>query len=78
MSGQLHVPAAFPPYSLDRKLGGPQSRSGQDDEKKFLFLPGVEPGRQVRSLVTVLAALPMHLKKENFVSAVYEPPRPVR
>jgi hypothetical protein len=33
MSGQLHVPAALPQgkspwYTLDRRLGGPQSRSG--------------------------------------------------
>jgi hypothetical protein len=32
MSGQLHAPAALPPekepwYPLDRRLGGPQSRS---------------------------------------------------
>jgi hypothetical protein len=41
MSGQLHAPAALPP--LDRRLGGPQSRSGRCGEKrKFLTLPGLE------------------------------------
>jgi hypothetical protein len=34
VSGQLHAPAALPQekgpwYSLDRRLGGPQSRSGR-------------------------------------------------
>jgi len=34
VSGQLHAPAALPPgkepwYPLDRRLGGPQSRSGR-------------------------------------------------
>jgi hypothetical protein len=42
MSGQLHAPAALPPggkrprYSLDRGLGGPQSRSGRRGEEKIL------------------------------------------
>jgi hypothetical protein len=57
VSGQHHAPAAiYPremdlPYPLDRRLGGPQSRSGH--EKKILLpLPGIEPrspGRLVRS-----------------------------
>jgi hypothetical protein len=39
MSGQLHAPVALPPkkdpwYALDRKLGGPQSRSGRGGEEK--------------------------------------------
>jgi hypothetical protein len=38
MSGQLHAPAALTPgkeprYPLDRRLGGPQSRSGRREEK---------------------------------------------
>jgi hypothetical protein len=32
-------------YSLDRRLGGPQSRSGRWGEEKNLALPGMEPGR---------------------------------
>jgi hypothetical protein len=37
VSGQLHAPAALPPgkssrYPLYRRLGGPQSRSGQHGE----------------------------------------------
>jgi len=38
VSGQLNAPAALPPgkeslcYPLDRRLGGPQSRSGRDGE----------------------------------------------
>jgi hypothetical protein len=39
--GQLHAPAALPSgksptYSLDRRLGGPQSPSGQRGEQKIL------------------------------------------
>jgi hypothetical protein len=45
VSGQLHVPAALPPgkvprYPLDRRLGGPQSRSGRCGEEKNLALHG--------------------------------------
>jgi hypothetical protein len=41
VSGQLHAPAALPPgkdprYTLDRRLGGPQSRSGCCGEEKHL------------------------------------------
>jgi hypothetical protein len=39
VSDQLHAPAAFPQgkrpwYPLDRRLGGPQSRSGRGGEEK--------------------------------------------
>jgi hypothetical protein len=38
MSGQLYAPAALSPrYPLDRRLGGPQSRSGRGDEEKKPF-----------------------------------------
>jgi len=30
-------------YTLDTKLGGPQSRSGRGDEENSLTLPGIEP-----------------------------------
>jgi hypothetical protein len=49
VSGQLHAPAALPPgksprYLLDRRLGGPQSRSGRGgEEKNSQPLPGLEP-----------------------------------
>jgi hypothetical protein len=49
MSGQPHAPAALPQekspwYPLVRRLGGPQSRSGQGgDEKNSQHLPGLEP-----------------------------------
>jgi hypothetical protein len=42
MSGQLHAPAALPQrkdppvYPFDRRLGGPQSRSGQHGKEKIL------------------------------------------
>jgi hypothetical protein len=58
VSGQLHAPAALPPgkslwYPLDRRLGGPQSRSGRGGEEKNPQLPpGIEhynPDRPARS-----------------------------
>jgi hypothetical protein len=42
VSGQLHAPAALspvkepPPYTLYRRLGGPQSRSGRCGEEKII------------------------------------------
>jgi hypothetical protein len=49
VSGQLHAPTTLPPgkspwYALDRKLGGPQSKSGHSGEEKYSQpLPGLEP-----------------------------------
>jgi hypothetical protein len=49
VSGQLHGPAGLtqsksPWYTLDRRLGGPQSRSGRGgEEKNSQFLPELEP-----------------------------------
>jgi hypothetical protein len=47
--GQVHAPAALPQgkspwYPSDRKLGGPQSRSGRGGEdKNSQPPPGIEP-----------------------------------
>jgi hypothetical protein len=45
VGGQYHVPAALPPgktqYKLYRRLGGPQSRSGQ--VRKISLTPGPDP-----------------------------------
>jgi hypothetical protein len=49
VSGQLHVQAALPQrknpwFLLDRRLGGPQSRSGRGgEEKNSQPSPGIEP-----------------------------------
>jgi hypothetical protein len=49
VSGQLHAPADFPQgkipwYTLDRRLGEPQSRSELGgEEKNSQPLPGLEP-----------------------------------
>jgi hypothetical protein len=49
MSGEFRALPALPQvkgpwYPLDRKLGGPQSRSGRfDEEKNSQPLPGLEP-----------------------------------
>jgi len=46
-------------YLLDRRLGGPQSRSGCGDEGKYPITAQSRliPGRLTRSLVTILADL---------------------
>jgi hypothetical protein len=49
VSGQLHAPATLlsgkePQYPLDRRLDGPQGRSGRGgEEKNSQPLPGLEP-----------------------------------
>jgi hypothetical protein len=53
VSSQLHAPAALPPRKetlvmnelcpLDRRLGGPQSRSGRGDEEKKLEVLDKKP-----------------------------------
>jgi hypothetical protein len=54
VSGQHHAPAALyprgkdPRYPLDRRLGGPQSRSGPRG-KILCFCRGSKPGRPIRS-----------------------------
>jgi hypothetical protein len=48
VSGQLHAPVALPQvkspsYAFDRRLGGPQNRSGRGgEEKNFQLPPGIE------------------------------------
>jgi len=58
LTGQLHGPAALPRgksprYPLDRRLGGPQSRSGRGGEVKNPY-----PGRPARKLVTTMTDVP--------------------
>jgi hypothetical protein len=49
VSGRLHAPAALPRgnnprYTLDRRLGGPQSLFGRGgEEQNSQPLPGIEP-----------------------------------
>jgi hypothetical protein len=52
VSGEVHVPVALPPekearYPLDRRLDGPQSRSGRSKEKNLVRdenrTPAVQP-----------------------------------
>jgi hypothetical protein len=51
VSGQLQSPAAFlsekePPVPMDKKLGGPQSRSGRSGKERTIFssaIPGIKP-----------------------------------
>jgi len=50
--GRFTLGVKSPRYTLDRNLGGPQSLSGQGEEKKFHHCPCQEsnPGRPARSL----------------------------
>jgi hypothetical protein len=79
VTGQLHAPAALPPgketrYPLDRRLGGPQSRSGQYGEVKILDPIGLELRPLGRP--AILLALAVHQARtfiwqgETFVDSV--------
>jgi len=64
VSGHLHDVAALsawkrPRYPSDRRLGGPKVQSGHSggEEKNSLPLPGKNPVRPVRNLVTMLTEL---------------------
>jgi hypothetical protein len=64
VSGKLHAPdSLLNRYPLDRRLGGPQSRSGRGGEDKN-SQPCREsnPTRQAGSLETILTELPRHPK----------------
>jgi hypothetical protein len=61
VSGQLHVPVALPHreraprWPLDRKLGGPQSRSGRCGEEQNLSSAGYgTPAVQLAAIATEL------------------------
>jgi hypothetical protein len=67
VSGQLHAPAALPQekspwYQLDRRLGGPQTRSGRGGEEiNPQPPPGIEPYKPDRpSRSTALYRLSYH------------------
>jgi hypothetical protein len=62
VSGQIHASAALPPgkeppYQLDKRLGGHQSRSRRGgEEKNSQHPPGIEPynhDRSACSLITI-------------------------
>jgi hypothetical protein len=52
-------PRKGPRYPLGRKLGGPKSRSirGGEEKIKSVPLPGIEPSRRARGLVTILTEI---------------------
>jgi hypothetical protein len=59
MSGQLHSTATLPRYPLERKVSGPQSRSGSGGEEKItLSCRESNPGRPAGSLAALLTELP--------------------
>jgi len=52
-------PCKEPRHPLNRRLGGPQGRSGRfGEEYDLLLLPELEPRCPAFSLVTVLTELP--------------------
>jgi hypothetical protein len=72
VSGRLHAPAAL--HLFDRRVGGPQSRSGRSGEEKNFHCSCQElnPGRPVRSLVitvTELPCSPLHVSETKIPSS---------
>jgi hypothetical protein len=49
--GRFTPPVNSPRNPLDRRMGGPQSRSGRLEKRKFLTLPGLELRPLSRQLV---------------------------
>jgi hypothetical protein len=43
VSGDFTLQGQCPQYPLDRRLGGPQSKSRRDNEEKNPALSGIEP-----------------------------------
>jgi hypothetical protein len=69
VSGQLHVSAALPPekdpqYPSDRKLGGPQSRSGRCREEKIFDHSGTQTPTY-RSFSPYLVPIPLELSSSS-------------
>jgi hypothetical protein len=61
VSGQLHAPAALlrrksPWYPLDRKLGGPQSRSGHSGKAKEIPAPAWNPTLVIQLVAVIILA----------------------
>jgi hypothetical protein len=59
VSDQLHAPISLPwekslQYPLERRLDGPQSQSGNGEEKKALPLPGIKPWSSSRQAVLIM------------------------
>jgi hypothetical protein len=62
VSGQFHDPATLPRYVLDKKLGGPQNRSGRcGEEKSLLPLPGITSRPCSLQPVSIQTQLSWHL-----------------
>jgi hypothetical protein len=70
-------PGRFPRYPLDRRLGGPQSRSGRcGEEKNLLPLPGIElrpPSPLPVATPTELSWLPMWICRKAIL-LLYQAP----
>jgi len=68
VSGKLHVPAALCRCPFDRRLGGPQSRSGRDgEEKNSCPCRESKTPLSVRSITTTVTELPRLFIKPLYV-----------
>lgn len=70
LSGYLHVPASLPSrkepqYLLDKRLGGPQWRSGRCGEERSPVLPGIEAGRPAHRLPNIKSEVKMTESNEE-------------
>jgi hypothetical protein len=79
MSSQFHSPAALPRvkspfYSLDRKFGGPQNRSGRGEKEKSHNFPCRElnPGRPASTLLATLNDLLQGIIAKRWVNEAVE------
>jgi hypothetical protein len=64
-----------PHYPVDRRLAGPQSRSGRRSKRKFLSLPGLELrpfGRPARSQSVYRLSCPGSVRKVHILIIFHE------
>jgi hypothetical protein len=79
VSGQLHAPSALPlgkspRYPLDRRLGGPQSRSGRRGEEKILGLNVKKSPKKLSELSYCVCVCVRERGRENTLFFIPPPP----